>query len=256
MTETSIAQTVLEAWDASAEEVPTSNKEESDWLATLGGFRLLIEEKTKLEDPARTAARSEALKANEVFGGTTPLSRNNRLSGIIRKASGQLTSTGTTLDHDARVVWLTAVGFDAETKYYQAFSTLYGTTKVFELGKSSMRDCYFFHQSDFFRFRSHLDGAVIAFLSGETVTMKLCLNPYGERWQALRDSPFASKFPTGLVDPVAQETSGQALMVDTDIDRKDTNAVLAFLQDKYKVERLMNMDMNIATAVVAVPRER
>jgi len=246
---------VLDAWGASTEELPTSNKEESDWLATLGGFRLLIEEKTKLEDPERTAERTEALKTNEVFGTIVPLSRNNRLSGIIKKASSQLTSSGTTRDHNARIVWLTAVGFDGEAKYHQTFSTLYGTTKVFEIGKSLMRDCYFFHRSDFFRFRSHLDGAVIAFLSGEMVTMKLCLNPYGERWQDLRDSPFASRFPAGPIDPIAAEASGTAFIADTDIDRKDSNAVLAFLQNKYRLERLMNIDMNMATAVEAVPLE-
>ncbi len=250
----SIAKQVLELWGASAEEIPTSAKEESDWLATLGGFRLLIEEKTKLENPEQASARSMALEANQVFGTTTPLSPNNRISGILRKAAGQLSSTAASVAHDARVLWMTGTGHDAEAKHYQTLSTLYGSTKVFELGKPGLRECYFFHNSDFFRFRNHFDAAVVAFLVADTVTMKLCLNPYAVRWQALRDSPFARKLPNGLIDPVAEEAAGDALIADTDIDRKDKDEVLRYLRTKYGVDQLLNMDMNMASAIVAMPK--
>lgn len=254
MTDISIAEQVLEAWGATAQPLPTSTKDESDWLSELEGCRLLIEEKTKFDNPVLQLNRHSAFAAGEVHASTVPLVRNNRLSGIVRKAAKQLSSTGADLTHDLRVVWFTGVGFDAEAKHLQFIATLYGSTQIFELDGRGLRPYYFFRNSDFFRFRDQLDGAIVAYLSGNTVTMKLCLNPYSGNYQMLRDSPFARKFPTGLVDPVAEEAAGEALIADTDIDRSNESAVIDYLQLKYKLERAMNMDMNMASAAFIVPK--
>lgn len=254
MTEPSITQQVLKAWGATAKPLPTSTKGESDWLAVLDGCRLLIEEKTKFDNPASQAARQATFQSGGVHGTSTPLVRNNVLSGIVRKAASQLVSTGSELSHDLRVVWLTAVGRGAEAKYHQFIATLYGSTNVFELNQQGLKPCYFFQNSDFFRYSNQLDGAIAAFLSGNTVTMKLCLNPYSENWQALRDSPFAKRFTTGLVDPYAEEAASEAFVADTDVDRNDQATVLTYLQHKYKTGPLMNMDMNMASAEILVQR--
>lgn len=118
-----------------------------------------------------------------------------------------------------------------------------------------MRKCYFFRNSDFYRYRHHLDGAVAAHLNGDTVTMKLCLNPHAEGWKALRDSPYARNFKLGLIDPVAEEAAGEAYIVDGDISRADEYAVIQFLEKKYGLTKVQNMDMNMASAVVRVPHE-
>lgn len=251
-----IAHAVLSQWGATVEPIATSEKEESDWLATLDGFRLLVEEKTKLEDPEKIAARTEALKSGGVHGTIASLRPNNRISGIVKKAAKQLRSTGADVDHDARIVWFTSAGFDRVSKDHQAFNTIYGATKVFDLDVSkSLKDCYFFHNSEFFRCRD-LDGALLAVASGGTATVRLCLNPFSDRWQSLRDSPFAKKFVRGLVDPIASEAAGEAMVADTDIDRRDSNAILEYLVGKYGIQRLQNMDMNMASAIVGVPHER
>lgn len=255
MTDTfSVAAQVLEQWGATVTSIPTSHKDESDWLAQFGTYRLLVEEKTKIEEPEATAARAETLAKGEVHGSTLPLGHNNRLSGIVRKAAKQLSSTGQDVAHDGRVIWFTGTGFDAEAKHYQFMSTLYGSTRIFQLNHPGMKECYFFRNADFFRFKGLLDGAVVAFLHGSTVTVKLCLNPYSERWERLRDSPFASHFKLGLIDPVAEEAVGEAYIADTDLPRSDLAAVIRYLEAKYGLEHAQNMDMNMASAVVAVPR--
>ncbi len=252
----SIAEAILKHWGAMVEPVPTSQKEESDWLATLGGFRLLIEEKTKLENPESAAARMASLQSGQVYGSTTPLSPNNRVSGIIGKAAKQLISTGADVQHDARVIWFTSVGFDRDTKDHQAYSTLYGATKTFDLDRSaSLQDCFFFYNSEFFRHQD-IDGAYLVVADQGTAIVRLCLNPFSTRWTSLRDSPFAKRLVTGLVDPVAQEAAAEAMLVDGPVDRRDGGAVLSYLRAKYGIQKLMNMDMNMASAVVAVPHER
>jgi hypothetical protein len=252
--EITIAAQVLATWGAQAALLPTSTKEESDWLAELDGCRLLIEEKMKFDDPAAQVKRNATLAAGQVHGATIPLTHNNRISGIVRKAAGQLSSTGIDIQHDLRILWFTGVDFNGEAKHYQFMSTLYGSTRIFELDRPQMRECYFFRNSDFFRYREQLDGAVAAYLNGNTVTMKLCLNPYSPNWQALRDSPYAKQFKLGLIDPIAEEEAGEAYISDTDIPRSDESAVLKYLEQKYGLTKALNMDMNMASATVLVGR--
>lgn len=252
--EFSVAEQVLNQWGALAEPLPTSSKEESDWFAILDGFRLLIEEKRKFDNSVARQAREAALRAGQVHGTSLPLTHNNRISGIVRKAAGQLSSTGKNIGHDARILWFTGMGFDGEAKHHQFIATLYGSTRVFELDRPKMKECYFFRNSDFFRYRDHLDGAIAAYLNNDVLTMKLCLNPYAQNWIALRDSPFAKQFKLGLIDPVAEELAGDAYIVDTDLPRNDKSGVLRYLEQKYGIERAMNMDMNLASATVLVDR--
>ena len=200
------------------------------------------------------AARAETLARGSVHGSTLPLGPNNRLSGIVRKAAKQLDSTGNDIRHDNRVVWFTGTGFDAEAKCLQFIATLYGSTKIFELGRRELKNCYFFRNADFFRFREQLDGAVVASLRGSEVTVKLCLNPYSRRWEALRDLPFASKFKLGLINPVAEEAAGNAYIVDAGLPRSETGAIIRYIETKYGLKDADNMDMNLASAIVAVPR--
>ena len=249
----SIATQVLETWGAKVVTLPTSSKEESDLIAEMDGIRLLVEEKTKFDDPAAVLARNATLASGSVHGSTLALRNNNRISGIVRKATKQLSSTGAEVPHDLRVVWFTAVGFDAQAKHFQFMSTLYGSTRIFEIERPGMRQCYFFRNSDFYRYRDHLDGAVAAYVDGDIVTVKLCLNPYAEAWEALRDSPHARNFKVGLVDPVAEEAAGAAYIADTDLSRTDEASVIRFLEQKYGLKMAQNMDMNLASAVVRLP---
>lgn len=250
----SIAAQVLEQWGARVTPIQTSQKDESDWLAEFGNYRVLVEEKTKFEDTESQAARAATLTRGEVHGSTLPLVHNNRLSGIVRKAAKQLNSTGNDISHDNRVVWFTGTGFDAEAKHFQFMATLYGSSKIITLDRPKSKECYFFRNADFFRFREQLDGAVAAFLRGNEVTVKLCLNPYSANWQGLRDSSFAENFKLGLVDPVAEEAAGEAYIADTDLPRSDTAAIIRYLEEKYGLENAQNMDMNLASVIISVPQ--
>ena len=251
---TSVAAQILELWGATVTPIQTSQKDESDWLAEFGSYRILVEEKTKLENDESQAARAATLSRGEVHGSVLPLVHNNRLSGIVRKAAKQLSSTGNDVSHNNRIVWFTGTGFDAEATHLQFMATLYGSTKIFELARPKLKVCYFFRNADFFRFSDHLDGAVAAYLRGSEVTVKLCLNPYSSNWQVLRDSPFAKNFKLDLVDPVAEEAASEAYIADTDLPRTDSGAIIRYLEEKYGLQQAQNMDMNMASAVVSVPR--
>ena len=255
MTDTvSIAAEVLKQWGAQVAQIPTSVRKECDWLAQFGHYRLLVEEKTKFEAPEVSATRAESLAKGEVHVSTLPLGHNNGVSGIVRDAVNQLSSTGQDVPHDARIIWFTGTGFDAEAKRDQFIDTLYGSTTIFQVSRPGMKKCYFFRNSDFFRFREELDGAFVAVPQGDNVAVRLCLNPHSKSWQSLRDSPFASNFKLDLIDPVAEEAAGKAYIADTDIPRTDTAAVIRYLEVKYGLENAHDLDMNMTSVVFEVPR--
>jgi len=86
----SYAKHILEHWDVPVFDIPTSEEDESDFIATFNSCKVLIEEKIKLDNPAILAERKETLLKGEIHSVSTPLRRNNRLSGILRKAANNL----------------------------------------------------------------------------------------------------------------------------------------------------------------------
>jgi hypothetical protein len=253
MADPTIAQQIFETWGVQFTPVQTSRKEEADWLVEIEGCTYLIEEKTKFPNPEDLQDRSKSLNETNQYTSITPVSRSNTISGIVGKAKKQLQSTGESKRHQFRLVWFTAIGWDAEAKHMQFIATLYGTSKVFEIDGKTLCDCYFFYNSDFFRYRNELDGAIASFLFGESVSIFLCLNPYSLNYEKLRDSPIVAMLPKGLTDPPAEEKAGRAFIADTEIDRKDSQAILRYLELKYGTGKLANMDFKMASAEFRLP---
>ena len=211
-----------------------------------------MEEKVKLDDPEMLARRRAAFDGGKVFPTHVPLGRDNTLSGITRKAATQISATAARVPHDFRMVWFTAAGQLHEAKQMQYIATLYGSTNILQLGESQLKRCYFFRNSDFYRHRDTLDGAVVAELDDQNISARLCLNPLSPRYNKLKASPLSTCFGTAIVDPLKEESDGEAYLVDCDIDRAKKNEVLQFLQSKYRIDKIMDMDMNFARAEVAI----
>ena len=75
MSQFSYAKALLRRWGVSVEDIPTSDaeeKQEADFLTTFDGVRVLIEEKTKEDDPDYLAHRAEELERGEIHAATLP----------------------------------------------------------------------------------------------------------------------------------------------------------------------------------------
>lgn len=247
----SFAKQFLKRWGIAVSDIPTSAKEESDFLATFGTYKVLIEEKTKIDDSTRLSQRAATLSKGEVHGASTPLVRDNRLSGLVGKATSQLLSSADK-DHDFRLIWFTGTGVDAEAKFHQFIATIYGTTNILEMNASHYRRCYFFRNSDFHRYAQVIDGAIVAHVSGSSISAKLCLNPLSPQFSALKNSSVVMPFGTAVEDPLAQGQEKEVFVVDSDIDRNDESALLTFLQAKYGTLPLMKFDLGYLSASVLV----
>jgi len=252
----SYAKTLLEHWGVAIEEIPTSDsqeKQEADFLADFGGIRVLIEEKTKEDDPAYLARRAQELETGQIHAATMPIRRDETLSGLVRNASRQLRSSSDK-PHVFRLIWFTATGAQAEGKYEQFMATLYGRTNILEMNSSDFRRCYYFRNADFFRRADVIDGAVVAHTDGKVISTKLCLNSLSPRFQALRNSPVIKPFGTAVEDPEALEAEGTAFVLDAALDRKQEAPLLAYLQQKYATGPLMKFDMGYTSAAILVPK--
>ncbi len=247
------AKEILEQLGVTVHDIPTSKKEESDFLAIFGENKVLIEEKTKFEDPQRLKERQGVLEKGEIYASHIPIIRDNRLSGLVKKAASQLDSSSEQ-EHDFRLIWFTSTGRDAEAKYLQFIATLYGTTNIIEMNNLPYyRRCYFFRHSNFYRHKEVIDGAIVAYVDSETsVSARLCLNSLSPRYKLLRNSSVILPFGTAIEDPVVIEQEKQAFILDGDIDRNDERALLAFIQKKYNTSPLMKIDLGCHTASVLV----
>jgi hypothetical protein len=256
MSSFSYAKTLLQHWNVTVEDIPTSDaeqKQEADLLATFGDVRVLIEEKTKEDDPIYLASRAEQLERGEIHEITLPLSRDETLSGLVRDASRQLRSSSDK-PHDFRLMWFTATGVHAEGKYEQFMATLYGRTNILEMNAAHYRRCYYFRNADFFRRSSIIDGAIVAYTDGSSISAKLCLNSLSPRFQALRRSTVVLPFGSAVEDPMAREAEGTAFILDCDLDRKNEAPLLTYLQEKYATEPLMNFDLGYTNASMLLPK--
>ena len=249
----SYAMHVLKHLGFGVEPIQEGNEEVADWVASIAGEVVLVEEKTKFEDPAEIARRSDAYAAGQPYDSHTPFKPDNRLSGISRKAAAQLASSAGDIPHQYRFVWCTATGHTHEAKFHQYIATLYGSTNIVERSKIvPLRRCYFYRNSDFFRFRDRIDGAVVAQSDGANVDLKLCLNPLSPRFAALRASRTCAAFGTAVQDPLVDEAEGGAFILDCDLDRLQEPALLDYLREKYGTDYLMQMDMGMASVSMVV----
>lgn len=255
MAQFSYAKALLEHWGVTVEDIPVSpeqGKQEADFLATFSGVKVLIEEKLKLDDPAYLARRAETLDAGGIDMATLPLRRDETLSNLVRNASHQLRSSAQDRDHSFRLMWFTATGYQAEAKFEQLIATLYGTTQITELNSSVYRRCYHFRHADFFRRADVIDGAVVSHFDGKTITAKLCLNELSPRFEALLASPVLRPFGTAVENPIANEADGTAFILDADLDRKQQQPLLTYLQRKYGTGPLMPFDLGYTSAAILV----
>jgi hypothetical protein len=249
MSHEEIVKAALEQFGCQVQKIPESTEKTPDFLVEIGAVQYVIELKTKEPNPTRLAEREEELSAGEVHGEVDVVERNNTISRVVRDAAEQLANHH---GDPLRIAWLMAIGPNPSARMELFEATLYGIGSIVDMSeKGTLGDCYYFENSDFHRYREHLDGAIISTMKELT----FCLNTQSPRYEELKNSPLAQVLAGAVCDPLARESRGEAYIVDGDVNRNDKEAVLGFLKNKYGKERLMHMRMNHIVATVAVPRD-
>lgn len=232
--------------------IPESSERKSpDFeLKDSNGYKYIIEVKVRSDDLKAEADRSDTLQKGEVFFQSTPVAFRNRIDGIASSAAKQMDSDVKT-NHILKVLWVVAIGRNIEPKIDQFRATLYGTTRIWSLDSDEgHRECFYFRNSTFYSQRTSLDAAVV----GDLKAAQLYLNTLSPRYEDIKHSKFAEMFGSGIVDPLELEASNYAYIVDSPIDRKDTFSILKYLEKKYAVSKLQNIDLSHISGTILVDK--
>lgn len=247
-----IAETFLRHLGAEVQRVPVGNQRSADLCVHVEGRRTLVEVKEKHETASWLAHRQQTLEADELFSWQAPTMPNNRLSGVIRDAVDQLTSTANP-NCDFRLVWLGAAGPQASAQIEQFRQTLYGLRGFFSIDHPVFLRCYYFSHSAFFTHRESLDGAISARLDENQVRCKLHINSLSKRYAGFCSSALCKSFGDAIEDPIRSTVDDGYLILDADANRAKPEDCTLQLQSAYGFAHLQrtNLGFNVAEVRVA-----
>ncbi len=223
-----------------------SDEKTPDFFVEGYGECFLIELKSKLDDESTVQNLQKVLEQGEIAEFSDSIERKNNISKRINYASKQLTSIYKNVDY--RMIWLMATDGNQQMKKAQFKASLYGNVVIADLDLSQTCPCYYFGFNDFYRTRNVIDAALISTLEeGE-----LCLNTYSPKYHKIKKSALVQKFGNACCDPFIEEKTNKAMLVDTDIDRRDERAILKYLKKKYERKKLQVMQRHYYSSVISL----
>jgi hypothetical protein len=225
------------------DKIPEDDAESPDFFISDNLSSYVLELKTKFPSSEEVEKRRRILDSGEIHNIHELVIGKNTLSGIIKKAGNQLERYAD--EKVLRIVWLLATGHLAEPRMLQFEATLYGLTDI--VSSQGASDCYFFFNSDFYRFRDIIDGAIVSTESDA----RLLLNPLSPRYAQLKVSSLPRHLGDAVVDPLELESRGKAFIVDSNVDRTDKETVLIYLRKKYGLDDMMDLTMNYLSGTIA-----
>lgn len=222
----------------------------ADFRAVSRTERLVVEVKSK--DPDEDFARQ--LRVGSRAESEAPIARTNVLSARVGEAADQLAATAPRDKSLLRLVAFVAAQDDPDLQVEQFQRTIYGSVELLREGESRVRSvpCLYFTFSDFFRL-PEVDGALVISPRGG----RLCLNAFSARCAQLRATVLHARLAVSgaVTDPEVDERTGKLMIADTDIDRRNEAAVLAFVRKKYDRPELFAVAPKRIRVAVKVPWE-
>jgi hypothetical protein len=190
------------------------------------------------------------LRKDGVAGSLVAHAYANSVSGVVGDAVNQLDATlGAREEH--QLVWYHSLD---EDECEQVRKTLYGIVTVIRPSASGAKslDCLYLTFSEFFRY-PQLAGAVL----GQPRAGVLFLNVLSPACAQFRTSRLFSVFQEhGAVwDPVELEIRGDVYVADCPGTRNDRQTVLKYVEEKYGVKPLIDVEPNHVRVAVLVPRK-
>jgi hypothetical protein len=240
-----IVKRFFEKLDYQVEKIPETNEESPDFWISDDTSSYVLELKTKFPSEVEMEGRKRLLVSGEIHNINELIIRKNRLSNIIKKAKNQLKNYRE--EDILRIVWLLATGHLVEPRMLQFKATLYGSAYL--VSNKRTGDCFYFYNSDFFRYREVLDAAIIS----TELKCELLLNPLSPRYAQMKSSSLTKYLSEYVVDPIQLEKDGKAFLVDNDVNRDDKGSILRYLREKYESDDIIDIKMNYLSGTIAIP---
>ncbi len=245
-----IAKRFLKQFGFEVHNIPLKSGSQTPDFEVIGKRdKYTIELKIKGDDPTEVKEDSQALSRGKLVTKSIPIGPRNTLAGIIREGVVQM------VEHDPegdtfRVIWLHSSGRDPDLHNRRFHSTLYGIENLFSLRLSNLITCYYFHESAFYSWRAYLDGAILTY----GTQAQLCINTLSPRVEQFRKSELTISISKGLCDPdMLAQQNDEVMIADCKVDRKESDAVIRYLQDKHDLDHLQTIPMKQHSAMIGLP---
>ncbi|OYW73639.1 MAG: hypothetical protein B7Z37_20740 [Verrucomicrobia bacterium 12-59-8] len=212
-------------------------------MISLPKRNVLLELKIKSDNPDQIEASHAIMASGGIGSRSKALRPTNTVSGVISDGAKQM------IEHDLQndchhALWLHASGYDAHAHWEQLLFTLYGSQRLVSTERGNMILCYFFHDSEFWRYRKTLAASFVSVWESEgNLSVKLCINPHYSKKHEFRDSEIYTALSNGLLDVEQMEDGQEVFFMDGKCDRKDSRSVIEYLRAKYALNHLQTFDM-------------
>ena len=239
---------VLESLNCHVVKIPESQidgQSSPDFSVNLLNDQYVIELKTKNMSKNAYDAIYADIDTHGVCTNSVILERENRYSKVISKAKNQLKSYRID-DFSFKIIWLHSIGAHSYNHMEQFKQALYGIKILVDFDyEDGTRECYFFEQSDFYRYRNIIDGAILT----RDGNLQFCLNPLSENFEKLKKSSLVTSLDnSNQLDPLQLAKIDKIYYADNDMPRGDNTASLDYLREKYGYSNLMIMPMESVSA--------
>ncbi len=224
-------------------EVP--NEKRPDLVASKDNTTMFVEVKVRVED-RELRAKMESVGVGATKSIVISLDKHNSLSEHVEKANAQLGAAAAS--DDFRLLWFRAdSGPFVHDPREQIGATLLGIRMVFaeRNAERRVRPCIYAGYADLFRCRE-IDGVMIE-IDG---ALTLVLNQFSQRQEAFACSPICAAVSPAIVDVQRNTREDLYYVVDSDVNRRDEDALLAFLRTKYPRDAFFHFASHCAGTTV------
>lgn len=252
MTTEELVKEILEKeFEFDVEKIPECAEKTPDFLATSGKEKYFIEVKEKGSNPELIKAKKSALDDGQLFEVAESIQPKSVLENIVRSGKKQI-EIHVDDSSSFRILWIHCIGIAYDATKDQIEAGLYGTETVcdFSDAEATSKLCYYFRESQFYKYREKIDAVIVSTKNGEG---ELYLNNYSPRFEDIRVSALAAKFGSGTRDPISLVEAGNAYIIDAPLDRSNRDHVLAHLKAEIGSDKLQIINMKHFEAHVAVP---
>ncbi len=245
------AKIFLKSIGLTANDIPEKDDcETPDFDVESENSRYTIELKIKSDDPEEIKKDLEVLSRGEILSKSTPVGSRNRMYGIVKKGVKQM------IEHDPdnktyHVLWIHSAGKEPNLLNMRFHATLFGSQELISLDRDNVMTCYYFGESAFYTHLHSLDGVILTYND----QLQLCVNTLSPRLKGFRQSDLYKNLSKALCDPDILQIDEDVMIANCETDRKDKNAIVKYLQDKYGMDQLQTIDMAQHSGTVAVPKK-
>lgn len=228
--------------------IPRSNEQTCDLRADDGHEQYFIEVKA-------FHRREETNTRKSRF-----LIREKSLIGIVRdrtaKANRQIRATASRDDDGLRLqAWIRHSPYAPEV-HHMILGAVYGARMVLQTrtdGRMAPNVCLYFSHSDFFKYRTRLDGVIVL----DSGRGEFHLNDHSNRVARARKSGIAQAFlqKNALRDAASLASEWGYLIADCHVDRNNEDAVCQYLERKYDLKRVIRMHSLGFEGIEFLPRD-